>query len=102
MRIEVGKYVLYSDKWCFWINERFETIDRKTKQPTGKFDERKVAGYSTTLTRLLESFRDTKVGGSDAESLEELLIVLRSVYGDMVAINTVAVEKGFERIGQLK
>lgn len=102
MRIEIGKYVLYSDRWCFWINEKFETTDRKTKQPTGKFDERKVAGYSTSLTRLLESFRDTKVGGSDAENLEELLDALRAVYADMVAINTVAVEKGFKRIGQLK
>lgn len=102
MRIEIGKYVLYSDRWSMWICEKRETRDKRTKEPTGRIEETRLTGYSTTLTRLLESFRDTKVSGSDAESLDELLTVLRSVYDDMVAINTVAVEKGFERIGQLK
>lgn len=102
MRIEVGKYVLYSDKWSMWICEKRETRDKRTKELTGRIEEIRITGYSTSLTRLLESFRDAKVGGSDAESLEELLIALRNVYDDMVAINTVAVEKGFERIRKIK
>lgn len=98
MKIEIGKYTLHSDSMCMWITEEVETKDRKTKQPTGRFETRKVAGYSTSLTNLLRSLMESKVGGSDAESLKELIEALRSVYEDMVAINTVAVEQGLKRI----
>ena len=77
MKITVGKYTIYSDKWSVWINEKFETIDKKTKQPTGKYEERKVAGYCNTLERTLEDFIDKKFMGSDAEDLEAVLKALR-------------------------
>lgn len=67
MKIKVGRYTLYSDSMCMRITETVETINKKTKLPTGKFDERRVAGYSTSLTNLLRSFMEAKVGGSDAE-----------------------------------
>lgn len=98
MKIEVGKYTLYSDSMCMWITETVETVNKKTKLPTGKFDEKRIAGYSTSLTNLLRSFMEAKVGGSDAESLEELLTVLKETYEDMVAINTVTVKNDFKRI----
>lgn len=102
MRIEVGKYVLYSDKWSMWICEKYEVRKKKTKEPTGKIDERRITGYVTSLPRLLENFRTKKIGDSDAESIEELLEVLNDTYADMVALNKGAVEADFKRIEKLK
>lgn len=102
MRIEIGKYILYSDRWSMWICEKHETKDKKTKKPTGNIVEQRITGYSTSLTRLLESFRATKVDGNDAENLEKLLEALRITFADMVDINTIAVEADFERIEDIK
>lgn len=101
MKIEVGRYTLHSDSLCYWVTEVVETKDRKTKEPTGKFETYRVAGYSTSLTNLLRSFRDTKVGGSDAESLEELIEVLRNVYDDMERLYKCAVENGFKLLKEM-
>lgn len=84
-----------------WVTEEVETKDRKTKEPTGKFETRRVAGYSTSLTNLLRSFRDTKVGGSDAESLEELIVVLRAVYEDMEQLYRCGVESGLQKLKEM-
>lgn len=98
MKIKVGKYTLYSDSLCMWITEEYEITKGKNK---GKTDTRRVAGYSTSLKRLLRSFRDTKVGGSDAESLEELLGVLMATYEDMESIYKCAVENDFKLIERM-
>lgn len=101
MKIEVGRYTLHSDSLCYWVTEVVETKDRKTKEPTGKFETYRVAGYSTSLTNLLRSFRDKKVGGSDAESLEELIGVLRNVYDDMEQLYRCAVENDLVKLKEM-
>lgn len=101
MKINVGRYTLYSDSMSMWIVEEYEVTDRKTKEPTGKTDTRRVAGYSTSLQNLLRSFRDTKVGGSDAESLEELIEVLRATYEDMERLYKGAVENDFKLLKEI-
>ena len=101
MKIEVGRYTLHSDSLCYWITEVVETKDRKTKEPTGKFETYRVAGYSTSLTNLLRSFRDKKVGGSDAESLEELIEALRNVYDDMEQLYRCAVENDLVKLKEM-
>lgn len=101
MKIKLGKYTLNSDSMCMWIDEEYETINQKTKKPTGKLETRRVAGYSTSLQNLLRSFRDTKVGGSDAESLEELIEVLRSVYEDMEHLYRCGVEEGLQKLKEM-
>ena len=101
MKIQVGKYTLYSDSMSMWIVEEYEVTDRKTKEPTGKLETRRVAGYSTSLTNLLRSFRDAKVGGSDAESLEELIEVLRATYEDMERLYKCAVENDFKLLKEM-
>ena len=101
MKIEVGRYTLHSDSLNYWVTEEVETKDRKTHQPTGKFETYRVAGYSTSLTNLLRSFRDKKVGGADAESLEELIEVLRNVYDDMEALYRCAVENDFKLLKEM-
>lgn len=101
MKIEVGRYTLHSDSLCYWVTEVVETKDRKTKEPTGKFETYRVAGYSTSLTNLLRSFRDKKVGGSDAENLEELIEVLRATYEDMERLYKCAVENDFKMLKEM-
>lgn len=101
MKIEVGKYTLHSDSLNYWVTEVVETKDRKTHQPTGKFETYRVAGYSTSLTNLLRSFRDKKIGGSDAESLEELIEALRATYDDMEQLYRCGVEEGLHKLKEM-
>lgn len=101
MKIQVGKYTLYADSMCMWVTETVESVNKKTKKPTGKFYEQRVAGYSTSLKNLLRSFRDTKVGGSDAENLEELIEVLRATYEDMERLYKCAVENDFKLLKEM-
>lgn len=101
MKIEVGRYTLHSDSLNYWVTEEVETKDRKTKEPTGKFETYRVAGYSTSLTNLLRSFRDKKIGGSDAESLEELIEALRNVYDDMEQLYRCAVENDLVKLKEM-
>lgn len=88
MNIEIGKYVLKSDQFCMWIEEAY-----KTKK--GETGYRRVTGYVTTPQRLLESFRDTKVKGSDAETVEKLLDVLRAAFDSMLELDRVMTEQNF-------
>lgn len=98
MKIQVGRYTLYSDSMSMWVTEKY--IKEKGKH-AGETEERRVAGYSTSLQNLLRSFRDKKVGGSDAESLEELIEVLRNVYDDMEQLYRCAVESDLVKLKEM-
>ncbi len=98
MKIQVGKYTLYSDSMCMWITEKY--VKEKGKY-IGETEERRVAGYSTSLTNLLRSFRDKKIGGSDAENLEELIEALRNVYDDMEQLYRCAVENDLVKLKEM-
>lgn len=98
MKIEIGKYTLYADSMSMWVTEKY--IKEKGKH-AGESEERRVAGYSTSLTNLLRSFRDAKVGGSDAENLEELIGVLRNVYDDMEQLYRCAVENDLVKLKEM-
>ena len=98
MKIQVGKYTLYSDSMCMWITEKY--VKEKGKH-IGETEERRVAGYSTSLTNLLRSFRDKKIGGSDAENLEELIEALRNVYDDMEQLYRCAVENDLVELKEM-
>lgn len=88
MNIEIGKYVLKSDQFCMWIEEAY-----KTKK--GEIAYRRVTGYVTTPQRLLESFRDTKVKGSGAETIEELLDALRAAFDSILELDKATTEQNF-------
>lgn len=95
MKIQVGKYTLYSDQFCFWIVEE-QPIDASNKQAKRDTKEVRVGGYSTTLPNLLRSFCENQTKQSDAESMEELLTDLARIAKDMDTLNTVAVERGLK------
>lgn len=98
MKIQVGKYTLRSDRYCMWVDEEYVIEDGKHK---GETDTRRAAGYCTSFTRLLEDFRQKKACGIDAESLEELIEVLRTTFEDMDALNTAAAENDFRILREM-
>ena len=98
MRIQVGKFTLCSDSYSMWITEECEISKGKNK---GQMDTRRVAGYSTSLKNLSRSLMESKVLGSDAESLKELIEVLRVTFEDMVELNREAVENDFKKIERI-
>lgn len=95
MKIQVGKYTLCSDNYCMWINE---TCTVKEGKHSGEPYEKRVAGYSTDLRRLLKSFRDNKVNESDAETIEALLEDLARLMDDMCELDRSAFKHDFRMI----
>lgn len=99
MKIQVGKYTLRSDQYCMWVDEEYIIEEGKHK---GELDTRRVAGYCTDITRLLNDFRQKKTWGSDAESLEELIEVVRGVFEDLKALDKAALENDFKTMREMK
>lgn len=94
MKIKVGNYILNSDALNFWITEEYETKN-------GKTDERMVTGYCYTFEKLLETFLQRKIGSSDATTLSELLIVLKSVFEDMMELNKAKFESDTDKLKEM-
>lgn len=91
MRIEKGKYVLYSDEWNYWINEvRFY---EKGKHEGETFEVR-IAGYCTSIDKLISDFSERVLRSTDAEDLEAVLTALQTAQESCKALLTEAVEKG--------
>lgn len=95
MKIEAGKYTLYSDQWSYWITEK---RPREKSKYENAYNEERVAGYATSLDKLLSDFRKRMVGGSGAENLSELLEVLRDTFNAMDALDKEAFEHGLDAI----
>lgn len=91
VKIQVGKYILRSDLYAMWIDKEYE-------QKNGKTETRRVAGYARTVELLLENFCEKRFRDNDAESMKELLKVLKQTYKDMVALNDKAVKEDFRMI----
>lgn len=91
MRIEKGKYVLYSDEWSWWINEI--KITEKGKHQGEPFEVR-VCGYCTSIDKLISDFSERVVRSVDAEDLEEVLTALSDAQMSCKALLTEAVKEG--------
>ena len=79
MRIEIGNYVLCSDRFCMWISEMREVKSGKDK---GKMKTDRVTGYFTSVQAMLEDFRRKKVLGADVDTIEDLTAVIDAVIRD--------------------
>ena len=95
MKIEVGKYTLNADGLSMWIEETYETTDRKGNPKEAK---RRVAGYATSYEILMRQFYKNAVWGSDAQDLASLVVVLHDTYCDMVAFKDAYVEHDIEKL----
>lgn len=93
MNIKLGKYTLHSDGFCMWIDEEYIIENGKNKGKTG---QRRIAGYATTFSNLMSSFKRRKICGLEAESIDELLNGLKKIEEDMEALRTRALEEDFK------
>ena len=98
MEIKIGKYILRSDKYSMWIDEEHEVQKGKNK---GKVVTRKVAGYSNTFDQLLKSFIAVKHRDNDAQTITELLKVLKQTADDTEMIKKTALKNDFKIIRQI-
>lgn len=67
MQIKKGKYILNSDKSCYWVSEI-----KTSKQ--GKEYEVIVSGYHRKIADLADSFIEGAVRGSEAEDIIKTLV----------------------------
>lgn len=91
MNIRVGKYVLRSDQWCFWIDEEYTS-------KSGKVVAKRVTGYASSLENLFNDYEKRRVLLSDAESLDELLDVIEDAQDDIEVFIEKAVAQGYQKI----
>lgn len=91
MRIEKGKYALYSDEWNWWINE-IRTYEKGKRK--GEPFEVRIAGYCTSIDKLISDFSERILRSSDAEDLDAVLTALSDAQDACKAVLAEAVEKG--------
>lgn len=97
MEIEVGKYIMKSDNYCLWIEEK---IENKKNTAKNKYRYVRVAGYCTSFASLMRSFTEKQVLGSDAESISELLTDLERIEAHIKAFEHAASEKDFRLVAK--
>lgn len=98
MEIEIGKYILRSDRYCMWIEEKYEVKSGKTK---GKVVTKRVAGYTTSLDNLLHSFVAVKHRDNDAKKVSDLLKIMKQTAEDTELIRKTALKEDFKIIRQI-
>ena len=76
MEIRRGKFILRSDRWCFWIDEEYQYTDKKTGKT--KTMTRNASGYYADFSQLANGFANHLIGESDAKSMKKLLEDIRS------------------------
>lgn len=99
MEIKVGKYTLRSDKFSMWLEEEYVSQEEKTK---GKLMTKQVAGYCCSWKSLLDDFIDKKIEGSDAQSIKELIEVIKQAVEDAKSLNERAIKEDFRIIRRIE
>lgn len=96
MKIECGKYTIYSDKFCYWITEwKMPKKTNKDKDP--KEFEDMVTGYYPTPDMLFEAFLEKKARGNDAKTVEGALRKITTARKDALTLIRASVEGGLHR-----
>lgn len=85
MKIKVGKYTLYSDRYSYWI-----TVDTEKS-------EKQIAGYCVTMERLLEDFMDKRLKESEAETFKEAIETLNEAVKEAKEIVKASTKGKFEK-----
>lgn len=98
MKIQIGKYIINSDRYNWWIDEEYEISKGKHK---GEVDVRHLTGYCWTFEKCLQTFRERTLGESGATALLELLEALRSVFEDMDTLNRAKFEEDMKKLKEM-
>lgn len=98
MEIRVGKYILKSDRYSMWIEEEHEVKEGKTK---GKKVTKRVAGFTSNFDLLLRDFVRVKHRDNDAQTVKELLEILKKTAEDTEQIKKAALKEDFKLIRQI-
>lgn len=89
MRIKAGKYIINSDAYSMWIDEEYES-------KTGKTATKRIAGYSNDVSHLLNDFRSKKINGSDARTMDELLMTMKNALDEAEELLKAMIDNQFE------
>lgn len=99
MRIQIGKFTLCSDTWNYWLEEEFEGKDKDGKK---KVTKRRASGYCWTIDKMLEDYAKRKISGSDAETMAELIAVVKQLQEDLPMLKKTAIEKDLKTMRQIQ
>ena len=99
MEIRVGKYILRSDGYCFWIEEEYIGKDTKGRE---KKATRRVTGYASSIENLIRQFVEHKHKAIEADTMTKLIRELKQIADDTEAIKTAALKEDFKRMSKLK
>lgn len=87
MDIKRGRYILRSDRWCYWIDYEYDYTDKKTGKT--KRLTRNVSGYYADIGQLANGFANHIIGESDATSMKKLTEQVKA-YKEMISKMTYA------------
>ena len=82
MEIKRGRYILRSDKWCYWIDMEYESKDKKTGKV--KHLTKNVSGYYADFSQLANGLANHIIGESEAKSMKKLIEDVRA-YKEMIS-----------------
>lgn len=99
MEIRVGKYILRSDGYCFWIEEEYIGKDAKGRE---KKQTRRATGYASSIENLIRQFTEHKHKAIGADTMTKLIRELKQIADDTEAINKAALKEDFKRMSKLK
>ena len=99
MKIRVGKFILRSDGFCYWIEEEYIGKSAKGKE---KLQTRLVTGYATSVENLIHQFVEHKHRAIGADTMTKLIRELKQVAEDTEAISKAALKGDFKKMSELK
>ena len=89
MEIRVGRFILRSDQYSYWVEEEYIGKDAKTGKD--KKATRRVAGYATSIDNLLHQFVAHKHKAVEANTMTKLIRELKQIAEDTAELKKTAV-----------
>lgn len=80
MNIDCGKYIIKSDTYNLWIEEKY-TMKKGAKK--GEEATRVITGYHQSFERLLECFLERKMRSSEAQEVADMLKEFSVIEADL-------------------
>ena len=98
MDIRIGKFILRSDGFAYWIEEEYEGEDCKKRK---KMQTRRVAGYASTLDILYRQFVEHRHKASEATTVAELINEMKETAADIEMIRKTATKEHFTKMRRI-